>query len=79
MASDDLDALLSDRQQLLDALRLVYQGRAKDREYADEVLGACRTAVKVCRENRPRVFLAGMGAGAGGCGVVAVGVAGATR
>ena len=41
--------------------------------------GACQTAVKVCRDNQPRVFLAGVGAGAGGCGIVVGGVSAATR
>ena len=79
MDADDLNALLSDRQQLLDALRVLHEGRIADRGYAAEVAGACQSAVKICRENQPRVFLAGMGAGASGCGVVAAGVAGATR
>ena len=76
---DDLNAILTDREQLLDAIRLVYAGRVEDRDYATEVTATCQTAVKVCRENQPRVFVAGMGAGAGACGVVVVGVAGATR
>ncbi len=79
MNADDLNALLSDRQQLLYALQLANQGRTDDRAYATEVAGACQTAVKVCRENQPRVFVAGVGAGGVGCGVIVGGVTAATR
>ena len=79
VAADDLNALLADRQQLIEALSVLYEGRIEDRGYATEVAGACQTAVKVCRDNQPRVFLAGVGAGAGGCGIVVGGVSAATR
>lgn len=79
VTADDLNALLADREQLVEALQVLYTGRIEDRGYATEVAGACQTAVKVCRESRPRIFLAGLGAGAGGCGVVVGGVSAATR
>lgn len=72
---DDLAALLDDRERLLEALQISYTGRGEDRAYADSASAACQSAVRVCRDNQPRLFLVGMGAGAGSCAAVAIGAA----
>ena len=74
---DDLTALLDERDRLIDALSISYQGRTEDREYATKALDAAQTALTVCRKNLPRAFVAGAGAGAAACGVTTAIVAGA--
>jgi hypothetical protein len=76
---DDLYALLDEYQRLVEAIDAAYTGRQEDRTYANESLDAAQTALTVCRQNLPRAFVAGAGAGAAACGlavgVIAVGVA----
>ena len=74
---DDLTSLLDERDRLIDALSVAYQGRNEDREYAIKALDATQTALTVCRKNLPRAFAAGVGAGATACGLTAAIVAGA--
>ena len=74
---DDFTVLLDERDRLIDALRISYQGRTEDREYAAKALDAAQTALTVCRKNLPRAFVAGAGAGAAACGVTTAIVAGA--
>ena len=74
---DDLTALLDERDRLIEALSVSYQGRSEDREYATKALDSTQTALTVCRKNLPRAFAAGAGAGATACGITAAIVAGA--
>ncbi len=73
VASDDLNALLSEHQRLLHALQTAYIGRQDDRDYASKALESAQEAVTVCRQNQPRTFLAGVAAGSAGC-AAAVGI-----
>jgi len=73
----DLQALLDERDRLVEALGLCNEGRGIDRIYADEALATCQEAVRVCRADGPRKFVVGTLVGAGGCAATAVGVAAA--